>query len=53
MSNHVRLNNATDFLEQHAANNTRNLKVEDALEMIVKDFQEYLIPGTNLVVRPS
>jgi len=49
MSNHVRLNNATDFLEQHAANNTRNLKVEDALEMIVKDFQEYLIPGTNLV----
>ena len=49
MSNHLRVNNDTSFLNAHAANNTRGLSVEDALEMIVLDFKEYLIPGTSLV----
>ena len=49
LGNHARLNNASDFLAQHAANNTRGMDVEAALEAIVLDYKEYLMPGTNLV----
>ena len=34
---------------ERAASDRLNLTVEEALEGIVTDFQEYLIPGTNLV----
>ena len=47
MSNHLRLNNDTAFLRSKAASS--NLTVEEALEGIATDFQEYLIAGTNLV----
>lgn len=47
MSNHVRINNATDFLAQSAANTSAT--VDDALETIATDWQEYVIPGTKLV----
>ena len=46
-SNHLRINNDTKFLHMRAASS--NQTVEDALEAIATDFQEYLIPGTNLV----
>ena len=46
-SNHLRVNNDTTFLHMQAASS--NQTVEDALEGIATDFQEYLIPGTNLV----
>ena len=46
-SNHARINNDTKFLCMQAANS--NQTVEDALEGIATDFQEYLIPGTHLV----
>eukprot|EP01046_Picozoa_sp_COSAG06_P025616 COSAG06_NODE_2163_length_7438_cov_2.447200_7_plen_421_part_00 len=49
MSNHLRVNNDTAFLGQIAASSRLNLTVDEALEGIVTDFQEYLIPGTNLV----
>eukprot|EP00040_Diaphanoeca_grandis_P030960 m.184217 g.184217 ORF g.184217 m.184217 type:complete len:635 (+) comp32181_c5_seq16:689-2593(+) len=50
MSNHLRINNDTSFLAQSATPiSKRNISVEDALELIVLDFMEYLIPGTNLV----
>jgi hypothetical protein len=49
MSNHLRVNNDTAFLGKRAASARLSLTVEDALEGIVTDFQEYLIPGTNLV----
>ena len=47
MSNHLRINNDTGFLLAKAANS--NMTVEDALEGIVTDWQEYLIPDTHLV----
>jgi hypothetical protein len=46
-SNHLRINNDTQFLGMQAASS--NMTVEEALEGIATDFQEYLIPGTNLV----
>ena len=49
MSNHARVNNASSFLAMHAANNTRGLTVDDAMEIIVQDYREYLMPGTHLV----
>ena len=39
LGNHARLNNASDFLAQHAANNTRGMDVEAALEAIVLDYK--------------
>ena len=48
MSNHLRVNNDTDFLRSHAANRS-DLDVEAALEGIALDFLEYLIPDTSLV----
>ena len=47
MSNHLRVNNDTNFLHSQAA--TSNMTVEDALEGIATEFLEYLIPGTYLV----
>ena len=41
-SNHLRVNNDTKFLHMQAASS--NQTVEDALEGIATDFQEYLIP---------
>jgi hypothetical protein len=49
MSNHLRVNNDTAFLAAHAASNIRNISVEGALDIIVNDYKEYLIPGTGLV----
>jgi hypothetical protein len=46
-SNHLRVNNDTRFLHMQAASS--NQTVEDVLEGIATDFEEYLIPGTNLV----
>ena len=47
MSNHLRVNNATSFLKMKAASS--NMTVEEALEGIATDFEEYLIEGTHLV----
>ena len=47
MSNHLRINNDTAFLMAVAANTSQT--VEQALQTIVMDWQEYLIPGTQLV----
>ena len=51
MGNHLRINNDSTFLYSRAANSS--LTVAEALETIVTDFEEYLIPGTHLVVRVS
>ena len=48
MSNHLRVNNDTNFLRSRAANRS-DLDVEAALEGIALDFKEYLIPDTSLV----
>ena len=47
MSNHLRLNNDTAFLNARAA--STNKTVLEALEAIATDWQNYLIPGTMLV----
>jgi hypothetical protein len=47
MSNHLRVNNDTAFLTEHAASSSKT--VQDALRTIVLDWKNYLIPGTSLV----
>ena len=47
MSNHLRVNNDSVFLQQEAA--ASGMSVEDALEGIATDWQAYLIPGTHLI----
>ena len=47
MSNNARVNNDSTFLAMRAA--TSNMTVEQALEGIATDFQEYLVPNTHLV----
>ena len=39
MSNHLRVNNDTSFLQSRAASARLNLTVEEALEGIVTDFE--------------
>ena len=47
ISNHLRVNNDTQFLHSLAGGTNRT--VEQALEGIATQYQEYLIPGTKLV----
>lgn len=42
MSNHLRVNNDTAFLKSRAGSSRLNLTVEQALEGIATDFEEYV-----------